>query len=85
MLEFMQELWSLFRADTGKGYRLRWPWAMLAFLSIAVFYIAVAPLRALVSWLGRQVHFLRWLRQFDGSAKNIFFLNNRTSDAKGVS
>ena len=85
MIEFMHDVWSLLRADTGKGNRLRWPWALLAFVSVSAFYFIIAPLRALVGWLGRQVHFLRWLRQFDGPAKNIFFSNSRASDAKGVS
>ena len=84
MIAFAKDVWRLFRADTGKGQRLRWPWAICAFVSVVVFYIVVAPLRALVGWLGRQVHFLRWLRRFEGPAMDIFFSKNRASDAGGA-
>jgi len=84
MFEFMKETWGLFRAETGEGRRLRCPWAVLAFVSVVAFYLVLAPLRALVGWLGRQVNFLRWLQRFEGPAVNIFFSSNRASDAEGV-
>ena len=84
MIEFLHEVWNLFRAETGEGRRLRWPWALLAFISVVAFYLVLAPLRALVGWLGRQVKFLRWLQCLEVPAANIFFSSNRASDAEGV-
>jgi len=55
-----------------------------AFLSVVVIYFAVAPLRVLAGWLGRQVHFLRWLRRLEGSATDIFFSKSQVSDPKGA-
>jgi len=68
MIAFVQEVWGRFRSETGDGRRLRWVWASLAVVIVAVLYgvawCLVAPVRLLVGYFARRDRCPDWLLRF---------------------